>query len=113
MRKTNSFTMNLKTILIDLWNLTVYGHFSIYIKAFKSFKYIIHPFKHNCETNSVTNYIKNLVILTTQSILTRTLEHCLICSSCGIVLVTTTASKHALLIRDRAGSENIPWVNIA
>lgn len=30
-----------------------------------------------------------------------------------MVLVTTTASKHALLIRDIAGPENIPWVKIA
>lgn len=28
-------------------------------------------------------------------------------------MVTTTASKHALLIRDIAGPENIPWVKIA
>lgn len=35
------------------------------------------------------------------------------CCSCGMVLVTTTASKHALLIRDTAGPEKIPWVKIA
>jgi hypothetical protein len=30
-----------------------------------------------------------------------------------MVLVTTTASKHALLIREMAGPEKIPCVNIA
>lgn len=35
------------------------------------------------------------------------------CSSCGIVLVTTTASKQALLILEIAGPEKIPWVKIA
>ncbi len=33
--------------------------------------------------------------------------------SCGMVLVTTTASKHALLMRDTAGPEKIPCVRIA
>lgn len=45
--------------------------------------------------------------------LTRILGHSFIWPSCGMVLVTTTASKHALLIRDIAGPENIPWVKIA
>lgn len=35
------------------------------------------------------------------------------CCSCGMVLVTTTASKQALLIRDTAGPEKIPWVRMA
>lgn len=34
-------------------------------------------------------------------------------SSCGIVLVTTTASKQALLMREIAGPEKMPWVRIA
>lgn len=41
------------------------------------------------------------------------LLQCLILSSCGIVFVTTTASKLALLIREMAGPEKIPWVKIA
>lgn len=36
-----------------------------------------------------------------------------ICCSCGMVLVTTTASKQALLILEIAGPENMPWVSIA
>lgn len=36
-----------------------------------------------------------------------------ICSSCGMVFVTTTASKHALLMRWMAGPEKIPCVRIA
>lgn len=40
-------------------------------------------------------------------------EQAFICSSCGIVFVTTTASKQALLILDMAGPEKIPCVNIA
>lgn len=35
------------------------------------------------------------------------------CSSCGMVFVTTTASKHALLMRWMAGPEKIPCVRIA
>ena len=34
-------------------------------------------------------------------------------SSCGMVLVTTTASKGALLMREMAGPENIPCVRMA
>ena len=34
-------------------------------------------------------------------------------SSWGMVLVTTTASKGALLMREMAGPENIPCVRIA
>lgn len=41
------------------------------------------------------------------------LLQCLILSSCGIVLVTTTASKLALLIREMAGPEKMPWVKMA
>lgn len=45
--------------------------------------------------------------------LTWILGHCFILSSWGIVFVTTTASKQALLIRDIAGPEKIPWVKMA
>lgn len=41
------------------------------------------------------------------------LEQCFILSSCGMVLVTTTASKAALFILEIAGPEKIPWVRIA
>lgn len=39
--------------------------------------------------------------------------HSVICVSWGILLVTTTASKTALLIRDMADPEKIPCVSIA
>jgi len=39
--------------------------------------------------------------------------HSLMCFSCGIVFVTTTASKQALLIREIAGPEKIPCVGMA
>jgi len=35
------------------------------------------------------------------------------CPSCGMVLVTTTASKQALLIREIAGPEKMPCVRMA
>lgn len=39
--------------------------------------------------------------------------HAFIFSSCGMVLVTTTASKGALLMREMAGPEKMPCVRIA
>lgn len=45
--------------------------------------------------------------------LTCILEQCFIFSSCGIVFVTTTASKQALLMREIAGPEKMPWVKMA
>lgn len=45
--------------------------------------------------------------------LTCILEQSFMCPSCGIVFVTTTASKHALLILDIAGPEKMPCVRIA
>ena len=45
--------------------------------------------------------------------LTCILEQCFIFSSWGIVLVTTTASKQALLMREIAGPEKMPWVKMA
>ena len=41
------------------------------------------------------------------------LGHSFMWRSWGIELVTTTASKHALLIREIAGPEKIPWVSMA
>lgn len=38
---------------------------------------------------------------------------CLHLSSCGMVFVTTTFSKQALLMREIAGPEKIPWVRMA
>lgn len=39
--------------------------------------------------------------------------HAFIFSSCGMVLVTTTASKGALLMREMAGPEKMPCVRMA
>lgn len=46
--------------------------------------------------------------VTENKMLTWILGHCFILSSWGIVFVTTTASKQALLIREIAGPEKIP-----
>lgn len=54
-----------------------------------------------------------VIIKMASSNLTCILEQCFIFSSCGIVFVTTTASKQALLMREIAGPEKMPWVKMA
>lgn len=46
-------------------------------------------------------------------LLTRTLGQSFMWASCGIVFVTTTASKQAALMREMAGPEKMPWVKMA
>lgn len=75
-------------------------------------------FKHQLSKNAHSNltFFSSYVNFCSGNVfnfLTCILEQCFIFSSWGIVLVTTTASKQALLMREIAGPEKMPWVKMA
>ena len=111
----------LSSILQRVWGQAVwifrhmilpFGSQILMVNPWEQWRKSSEPAQTPNSTHIITSIFRGVLFCKNPS-LTCILEQCFILSSWGMVLVTTTASKHALLMREMAGPEKIPWVRIA